>query len=66
MYVLTIKSHDFSEIVDECGEMQPVVLGKFFSCTFSSLKCMHNVRQRRVRVGLIDELVQLLERLAYS
>lgn len=31
---LTIKSHDFSGIVDKCGEMQPVMLRELFPCSF--------------------------------
>jgi hypothetical protein len=61
--LLTVKCHDFAQVMYQAGEMKPIVFWKFLTGPLCRLKCMHNVRQRRIGIAFIDQIVQFLERL---
>ena len=52
----------FAQIVDQSRQVEPVLFGMALADPFGRLERVHNVRQGGVRVRLVDQIVETLQR----
>lgn len=57
-----VECHNLAEIVNQTRQVQPVPFRVFVPGTFRRLEGMHYVRQIQVRIGFVDQVVQLFQR----
>lgn len=55
-----------SQIMNESGQMKPIVVWIVDSYTFCCLKCVHNIRYVDVGIAFVDQIVQLLQGFYYA
>lgn len=60
---LSVKGHHLPQVMNQSDQMQPIQIRKLGTSTLCSLECMNDIRQLRIRITFVHQVVEFLQRL---